>query len=65
MALNTNDRNNIKLDDDKLDKDDPDIIIHARRMAWCNGYKKGKACKKDISKELLPSLWHPTRWQDL
>ena len=33
-------------------------------MAWCNKYEKRKACKKDISKELMPVAWHPTRWWD-
>ena len=33
-------------------------------MAWRNRIKQRKACKKDISKELMPAEWHPTRWWD-
>ena len=31
-------------------------------MAWCNIFKQCKAYKKDISKELMPVAWGPTRW---
>ena len=31
-------------------------------MAWRNRFKQRKACKKDKSKELIPVVWHPTRW---
>ena len=33
-------------------------------MAWRSGYKQHKSCKKDISKEMMPVAWHPTRWWD-
>ena len=28
-------------------------------MVWSNKYKQRKACKKDISKNLMPAAWHP------
>ena len=31
-------------------------------MACCNTYKQRQACKKEISKELMPVAWHPTKW---
>ena len=30
---------NIKFDDVNFDEDDPEIIIHAILMAWCNRFK--------------------------
>ena len=30
-------------------------------MDWHNKLKQSKAFKKDISKELMPIAWHPTR----
>ena len=38
-------------DDDELDK-------------WHNGYKKRKAQRAKIRKELMPIAWHPSRWWD-
>ena len=35
VGLDTIDLNNINLDDDKFDDDDPEGIIHNRLMAWC------------------------------
>ena len=37
--------------------------IYVRRMTLHNRYKR-KSCKKDISKELMPVAWHPTKWWD-
>ena len=48
------DLNNINLDDANFSEDDPEIIIHVRLRAWCKKFKQCKACKKDISKELMP-----------
>ena len=31
---------------------------------WCDGYKKQKAQKAQIKKELLPIAWHPSRYWD-
>ena len=38
-------------DDDELNK-------------WHNGYKKRKARRAKIRKELMPIAWHPSRWWD-
>ena len=38
-------------DDDELNK-------------WHNGYKKRKAQRAKIRKELMPIAWHPSRWWD-
>ena len=56
--------NNISLDDDNFDDDDPETIIHVRLIAWCNRYEQRKACKKWISKELFSVACHPTGWWD-
>ena len=54
----------INLDDDNnFDEDDPETI-HVRLLAWRNKFEKRKAFKKDLSKELMPVAWHPTRWWD-
>ena len=42
----TADFNNIKLDDDNFDKDDPENIFLARIIAWWNRYEQPKACEK-------------------
>ena len=34
-------------------------------MARCNRYKQYKACKKEISKVLIPVSYYPTRWWGL
>ena len=31
-------------------------------MICHNRFKQHKAFKKDITKELIPVIWHPTRW---
>ena len=31
---------------------------------WYDGYKKQKAQKASIKKELMPIAWHPSRWGD-
>ena len=61
MDFNTIDCNNIYLDKNDFDEDDPKIINHVRLMTWHNRFKQCKACKKEISKELMHVAWHPTR----
>ena len=63
MGLFSVDHNKINLDVHDFDEDDPKTIIHVRPIAWRNRFQK-KACKKSISKELMPVPWHPTRWWD-
>ena len=48
-------------EDNNFDKDDPETIIYVRLLAWRNKFEKRKALKKDLSKELMPVTWHPTR----
>ena len=33
-------------------------------IAWYKGYKKRKAQKAQIKKELMPVVWHPSRYWD-
>ena len=35
-----------------------------RLSTWRNNLKQRKLFKKEISKELMPVAWHPTRWWD-
>ena len=56
--------NTINLNNINLDEDDPENIIHARFLNWCNTFKQRKSFKKHISKELKPVAWHPTRLWD-
>ena len=39
-------------------------ILHIRLMVSYYIYKQRKACKKAISKEVVPGTWHPTRLSD-
>ena len=48
MGLVNVDLNNVSPDDDNFDDVDPETIIHARLMAWCNRYKHLKACEKEM-----------------
>ena len=64
MGVLSVDFNNINLDDVNFVEDDPEIIIHVGRMAWCNKFKQRIAFKKELSKELMPVAWHPRRWWD-
>ena len=34
-------------------------------LGWYQGYRKRKAQKVQIKKELMPIAWHPSRWWDL
>ena len=41
------------------DFDDDDVHIE-----WYDSYQKCKAQKAQIKKELIPIVWHPSRWWD-
>ena len=62
VGFNTIDFNNINLDDDNFDEDDPETNNYVRLMTWHNRFEQLKACKKEISKELIPVAWLPTKW---
>ena len=49
----------IKLWHDNDDYHDRNCLIK-----WYDGYKKRKAQKEKIKKELIPIAWHPSRWSD-
>ena len=44
--------------DDKYWNNDDEII------EWYNSYKKRRAQKASIKKELMPIAWHPSKWWD-
>ena len=52
---------NINLNEGNFDEDDSETFIHVTLMVWCNRPKQHKVFKKDISKELMPVAWHPTK----
>ena len=62
MGILSVDLNNINLDDVNFDRDDLEIIIHVRLLAWHNRLQQHKAFKKEFPKELMPVVRHPTRW---
>ena len=64
MGILNIDLNCINLDDNNVDEDDPDTIIHVRLLAWHIKFKKGKAFKKELSEKLMPVALHPSRWWD-
>ena len=45
-SINNLDVNNVSLDDNDFGNRDPEIIIHAILMSWCNRHKQCKTCKK-------------------
>ena len=51
-------------DDNNFHEDDPETTIHVRLITWRNEFKKCKAFKKYINKELMPVACHLTRWWD-
>ena len=53
MGILSVDLNNINLDIVNFDEDDPETVIHVRRMVWHNRFKQRKEFKKDINKELM------------
>ena len=56
MGILSIDLNNINLDDDKFDDDDPEAIVQVRLMSWYNKRKHCKTSKNDISKVLMPLM---------
>ena len=56
MGFNIIDLNNININDDNFDEDDPETINHARLNAWHNRFKKLQEYKKQIRKELMPAV---------
>ena len=46
MGILSVDLSNINLDDVNFDEDDPETIVHVRRMAWRNRFKTRKAFRK-------------------
>ena len=65
MGLVNVDLDNVSLDGENfVDDDDPGGVIHAGLTTWCNRFKQHKELKKEISKELIPIAWYPTRWLD-
>ena len=49
MGLVTIDLNNINLDDDHFDEDDPTNIVLFRLITWCNRFKQHKAYRQRIN----------------
>ena len=47
-------------DDGHWDNDDNEDKF----FEWYDGYKKRKAQKTKIKEELMPIVWHPSRWWD-
>ena len=43
MGLVNVDLNNVSLNKDNFDDDDPETVTHVRLMTWCNGQKQHKA----------------------
>ena len=43
---------------------DDDHCNDDRLIKWYEDYKKRKAQKAKIKKELIPFTWHPSRWWD-
>ena len=44
---------------------DEDYVYNYNEMIkWCDGYKKRKVQKSKIKEELLPIVWHPSKWWD-
>ena len=62
MGVLSVDFSNINLDEVNFYNNDRETIMHVRLMAWHNRFKQLKVFKNDVSKELIPIAWHPTRW---
>ena len=48
----------------QVDLWDDDKFFKRYKAEWYEGYKKRKAQKAQIKKELMPIAWHPSRWWD-
>ena len=46
----------------KLWYDDDYVYNDNKMIKWYKGYKKRKAQKAQIQKELIPIAWHSSRW---
>ena len=53
MGILSIDLNSINLDDTNYDGDDPESIIHIRRLAWHIRFEKQKALNKKLNEELM------------
>ena len=63
MGIPSLDFDNNNLDDVNFDEDDPEIVIHVRRMACLNIFKPREAFQKN--KERINNLvWHSAGWWD-
>ena len=51
MDLVTMDLNNINLDDEDFDENDPETTTYVKLMDWCNKYNQHKAWKKKKRKD--------------
>ena len=47
------DLNNINLDDEDFDENDPETTTYVKLMDWCNKYNQHKAWKKKKKKEKI------------
>ena len=45
-GFDTIDLNDINIDDNSFDKEDPEASFHVTFMAWSNRFKQHKTCKK-------------------
>ena len=61
MVILNIDLNNINLENN-FDEDDPDTNVLIKLLAWRIIFEKCKVFKKQISEELMPTVWHPKRW---
>ena len=64
IDVNNKNLNNVNLVDNNFDDCHPKSINLVRFMAWYHRFTQYEAYKKEISKELMPVAWHPTRCQD-
>ena len=48
-------------DECEYDDDDGD---NDKFIEWYDGYEKRKEQKSQVKEELLPIVWHPSRWWD-
>ena len=55
MRIPSEHLHDINLDDVNFYEDDPETIIHIELRTWHNRLKHHKACKEEISKELMPA----------